>query len=44
MDLTHVNNSFIELGHQIIDGVLGADILIKHNCIVDYKGMNLYIL
>ena len=25
------------------DGVLGADILINYNCIVDYKGMNLYV-
>lgn len=44
MDLAHVNNSFLDIGHQTIDGVLGADILINHNCIVDYKGMNLYIL
>lgn len=43
MDLQHVNNSFIELGHPSIDGILGADILTQHDCIVDYKGMNLYI-
>lgn len=43
MDLTHVNNSFIEIDHKTIDGVLGADILLNHDCIVDYKGMNLYI-
>lgn len=44
MDLAHVNNSFLDIGHQTIDGVLGADILINYDCIVDYKGMNLYIL
>jgi predicted aspartyl protease len=43
MDLQHVNNSFIELGHPSIDGVLGADILTKYDCVIDYKGMNLYI-
>ena len=43
MDLTHVNNSFKELEHELIDGVLGADILSKYNCVIDYKGMNLYI-
>ena len=43
MDLKHVNNSFIELGHPEIDGVLGADILTQHDCVIDYKGMYLYI-
>ncbi|MGB1315946.1 MAG: retropepsin-like aspartic protease, partial [Chitinophagales bacterium] len=43
MDLTHVNNSFVELKHQTIDGVLGADILINYDCVLDYKGMNFYI-
>ena len=43
MDLTNVNESFLTIGHQEIDGVLGADILINYNCIVDYKGMNLYV-
>tara|TARA_B110000037_G_scaffold213308_1_gene267640 strand:+ start:394 stop:837 length:444 start_codon:yes stop_codon:yes gene_type:complete len=43
MDLQHVNNSFIELGHPEIDGILGSDILTKHDCVIDYKGMNLYI-
>lgn len=43
MDLSNVNSSFEDLGHLAIDGVLGADILSKYNCVVDYKGMNLYI-
>lgn len=43
MDLTHVNKSFEELNHPPIDGVLGADILTKQNCVIDYKGMNFYI-
>lgn len=43
MDLQHVNSSFIELGHPVIDGILGADILTQHNCVIDYKGMNMYI-
>ncbi len=43
MDLAHVNNSFKELEHEKIDGVLGADILYYYDCVVDYKGMNLYI-
>ena len=43
MDLAHVNNSFIELGHETIDGVLGADVLSKNQCVIDYKGKNLYL-
>jgi hypothetical protein len=44
MDLAHVNNSFIEIEEDIIDGVIGADILSKYNCILDYKGNVFYIL
>jgi len=43
MDLAHVNNSFIEIEQDTIDGVIGADILNKYNCVLDYKGMNFYL-
>lgn len=44
MDLKHVNDSFKEIGNELIDAVLGADILISRNCVIDYKGLNLYII
>ena len=43
MDLSHVNNSFIEIKHETIDRVIGADILNTYNCVIDYKGNNFYI-
>lgn len=37
LDLSHVNQSYAKLGYHGIDGVLGGDILLKLNAVIDYK-------
>jgi predicted aspartyl protease len=37
LDLSHVNSSYEQLGLTAIDGVLGSDILLKYNAIIDYE-------
>ena len=37
LDLSHVNNSYEQIGLKYIDGVLGSDILLKYNAVIDYK-------
>jgi predicted aspartyl protease len=37
LDLSHVNNSYEQLGLSAVDGVLGSDILLKYNAIIDYE-------
>ncbi len=41
LDLSHVNKSYHEVGLTPIDGVLGSDILLKHNAIIDYAKQRL---
>ena len=37
LDLSHVNNSYEQIGLKYIDGVLGSDILLKYNAVIDYE-------
>ena len=37
LDLSHVNKSYHQVGLTQIDGVLGSDILLKHNAVIDYE-------
>jgi len=36
LDLAHVNESYEKLELELIDGVLGSDILTEYNAIIDY--------
>ncbi len=36
LDLAHVNQSYEKLELELIDGVLGSDILVEYNAIIDY--------
>jgi len=36
LDLSHVNKSYEQIGLKQIEGVLGSDILLKYNAIIDY--------
>lgn len=36
LDLAHVNQSYEKLELEVIDGVLGSDILVKFNAVIDY--------
>ena len=37
LDLSHVNNSYKSIGLKAIDGVLGSDLLLQFDAIIDYK-------
>jgi predicted aspartyl protease len=37
LDLSHVNSSYEQLGLGQVDGVLGSDLLLKYNAIIDYE-------
>ena len=43
LDLSHVNNSYLQIGMKKIDGVLGGDILEKHKAVIDYEKKKLYL-
>lgn len=36
LDLSHVNQSYEQIGLKPVDGVLGSDILLKYNGVIDY--------
>lgn len=37
LDLSHVNKSYSQIGLKPVDGVLGCDLLLKYNAIIDYE-------
>ncbi|MFL5762296.1 MAG: retropepsin-like aspartic protease [Bacteroidia bacterium] len=37
LDLSHVNASYEQVGLKAVDGVLGSDILLKYDAVIDYK-------
>ncbi|WP_196890288.1 retropepsin-like aspartic protease [Aureivirga sp. CE67] len=43
MDLDHVNNALKMLGSEEVSGIIGGDILLENNAIIDYKNLTLYI-
>lgn len=42
-DLSHVKSALLHYGEPNIDGIIGADILLKGNAIIDYKKNKLYL-
>ena len=43
LEMSHVNDSYEELGLLAIDGVLGSDILMKYGARIDYRNMSMRI-
>ncbi len=37
LDLSHVNQSYEQIGLKPIDDVLGSDVLLKYNAVIDYE-------
>jgi len=37
LDLSHVNNSYQQIGLKPVVGVLGSDILLKYKAVIDYE-------
>lgn len=44
MDFSHVNDRLTAVGEARVDGVLGADILNRHNAIFEYAAPAVYLL
>lgn len=38
LDMSHVNQSYAKLDLPAIDGVLGSDLMVKYEAVIDYKG------
>lgn len=43
LDLTHVNESYEKMKLPVIDGVLGSDLLIQYQAVIDYKSEELML-
>ena len=41
LDLNHVNESYEKLGIEAIDGVIGSDILMKFNAVINFEKLTL---
>ncbi len=41
LDLSHVTNIYEQLGLEAFDGVLGCDLLVNHNMVIDFKKKSL---
>ena len=37
LDLSHVNQSYEQIGLEPVDGVLGSDILLQYKAVIDYE-------
>lgn len=37
LDLSHVNSSYDQIGLSPVEGVLGSDILLQYNAVIDYE-------
>ncbi len=37
LDLSHVNHSYENIGLKPIDGIIGGDLLVKYNAIINYN-------
>lgn len=43
LDLSHVNTALTEFKTKNVHGIIGADVLLRGNAIIDYKNKLLYI-
>ncbi|CAN5381450.1 hypothetical protein BH11BAC1_BH11BAC1_17310 [soil metagenome] len=43
IDLSHVNLTYAKLDLPAIDGVLGSDLMVKHDAVIDYKKKELIL-
>lgn len=43
LDLSHVNESYCRMGLPVIDGVLGSDVMMDYQAVIDYKSKQLVL-
>jgi predicted aspartyl protease len=43
LDISHVNESYVKLGYEGITGVMGGDLLLKLNAVIDYGTRKLFL-
>ncbi len=42
LDLSHVNASYVALGFEPFDGVLGSDLMLEYNALIDFQASMLH--
>ncbi|MBB2149398.1 aspartyl protease family protein [Pedobacter gandavensis] len=43
LDLESVNQAYDQMGHPVIAGIIGSDILLKYQAIINYKKLKLFL-
>jgi len=43
LDLSHVNNSYLQLDLKPVEGVIGSDILKKYRAVIDFRKKKLFL-
>jgi hypothetical protein len=43
LDLEGVNDAYEGLGHPPVIGIIGSDLLLKYNAVINYKKLKLYL-
>ena len=43
IDLSYINKAINNIGEADIDGIIGSDLLLKHDAVIDYTSKKLYI-
>lgn len=43
LDLTSVNQAYEQMGHPVIIGIIGSDILLKYHASINYRKLKLFL-
>ncbi|MCX2450924.1 aspartyl protease family protein [Pedobacter sp. PLR] len=43
LDLESVNQAYDQMGHPMIAGIIGSDILLKYEAVINYKKLKLFL-
>lgn len=43
LDLSTVNQAYEQMGHPKVIGIIGSDVLLKYNAIINYKKLRLFL-
>lgn len=43
LDLTSVNEAYQQMGHPVVAGIIGSDILLKYHAVINYKKLRLFL-
>ena len=43
LDLESVNQAYDQMGHPLIAGIIGSDVLLKYQAVINYKKLKLFL-